>query len=106
MKKKLEKITKYFGIRTQVIKLNEEAAELMVACISESYSKNKHFEITEELADVLVLFKQIQLFYDIYDEEIEAVMKEKVDRTIKRIKEGYYESHRWKEKNEVTKYKI
>jgi len=44
------------------------------------------YHIAEELADVMVMLKQFQHYYGISDEEIEKIMKEKVDRQIKRIK--------------------
>lgn len=87
--KELNKITEYFGIENQIVKLNEEVAELTVECVRDNY-----FGIQEELADVIVLIKQIQFYFEVSDEEIEAVMKEKVARTLKRIKDGYYEEHR------------
>ena len=87
--KELKKITEYFGIDNQIIKLNEELAELTVEIVKDNY-----FGVQEELADVYVLLKQIQLYFDIEDEEIESVSNEKIDRTLKRIKEGYYDKHR------------
>ena len=89
MKDKLKKITKYFGITNQIIKLNEEVAELTVECVKDDY-----YAMIEELADVKVLIKQIQLYYEIDDEEIDIVQNEKIDRTLRRIKDGYYEKHR------------
>ena len=89
MKHKLEQITKHFGIKNQIIKLNEEVGELTYECANREY-----FGIQEELADVITLLKQIQIYFEIEDAEIEAVMNEKVNRTLKRIKEGYYDEHR------------
>lgn len=94
MKDKLQKITNYFGIKNQIIKLNEEVAELTYACVENEETRDEYFEITEEMADVMVLLKQLQIRYEIDDAEIEAVMKEKVDRTLTRIREGYYDKHR------------
>lgn len=87
--KDLKEITEHFGISNQIIKLNEEVAELTVECARDNY-----FGVQEELADVYVLLKQIQLYFDIDDEEIESVSNEKIDRTLKRIKDGYYDNHR------------
>ena len=42
----------------------------------------------------MVLLKQIQYYYEVDDQEIQAVMEEKVNRTLKRIDEGYYNNHR------------
>jgi len=89
MKGKLLSIIKYFGINEQLVKLHEEVGELTVECIKDDY-----FNIVEELADVTTLLKQIQYFFEIDDQEIEIMMNDKVNRTLKRIKEGYYDEHR------------
>lgn len=88
-KKDFKEITSNFGIDNQLIKLNEEIGELLIACKNKDY-----FEIQEELADTCVLLTQIAIYYEIDKEEIEMVMKEKTYRTLKRIKEGYYNNHR------------
>ena len=90
MDKKLNDIRKYFTITEQIVKLHEEVGELTIECAK----NDNYFNIAEELADCHVLLRQIQLFYEVDDDELQAIMKEKVDRTIKRIKEGYYEGHR------------
>lgn len=90
MDKKLNDIRKYFTFQNQVIKLHEEIGELTVECIKD----DNYFNIVEELADCHVILRQIQLYFEIYDDELQSVMKEKIDRTIRRIKEGYYEKHR------------
>ena len=41
--------------------------------------------IKEEIADVMVMLKQFQLYYDIPTEDIKAIMKNKVDRQPERI---------------------
>ena len=89
MKDKLLSIIKYFGINEQLVKLHEEVGELTVECIKDDY-----FNIVEELADVTILLKQLQYFFEIDNEEIEIMMNEKIDRTLKRIKDGYYGEHR------------
>ena len=42
--------------------------------------------IIEEIADVLVMLRQIQYYYGISDEDIEAVMNYKIGRQLDRIK--------------------
>lgn len=83
---KLIYIIKYFGFPNQVLKLKEEVNEVIEAM--EDIDK-KH--ITEELADVLVVLNQFKLFFNIKDEDIVEMMEYKIDRTLKRIEEGYYE---------------
>ena len=46
------------------------------------YSKE---HIKEEIADVMVLLKQFQLYYNISTDDIKQVMKEKVNRQLERI---------------------
>ena len=85
---KLMQIFDHFGATNQAEKLMEEAAELRVEIIEDNY-----LGIIEELADVEVLLDQIKLKYEICPEEIESIKKEKIERTLKRIKEHYYDNH-------------
>ena len=80
MKEKLLQIINHFGREAQRDKLCEEFRELQ-----------DEAELLTEIADVFVLC--LQFFYDYgYDEDdLIQEMNNKIDRTIKRIKEGYYE---------------
>jgi len=91
----LLKIINYFGVSNQQKKLSEEIYELQEAIFNiendEMWKYESNLEdLIGELADVLVLIRQIQLEYKISDEDIILTMRKKVDRTIKRILEGYY----------------
>lgn len=92
---KLLIILGYFGIYNQQRKLQEEIFELQESIFDiekdsiEQYENNLE-HLTEELADVLVIIKQLQLEYGIEQEDLILMMNNKVDRTLKRIKEGYY----------------
>jgi len=86
---KLMQIFDHFGATNQAEKLMEEAAELRVEIIEDNY-----LGIIEELADVEVLLDQIKVKYEICPEETESIKKEKIDRTLKRIKDGYYDENR------------
>lgn len=41
--------------------------------------------IAEEIADIMVMLKQFQYYYGISDEEIEDIMKFKINRQLERI---------------------
>lgn len=110
MNEKLRKIVNHYGIdkqlkyfQSEVYELNEAiikrrnigvlesitdgiASTLFPLCNMEykDYSKE---HIKEELADVMVMLKQIQLYYNISSEDIKDVMKFKIDRTLNRIAE-------------------
>ena len=95
MKDKLLKIINYYGIYNQLKYIHSEYFELDEAIINFENSTNfapliilaekKH--IAEEIADILVMLKQIQLHYDIPNDIIKKIMNEKIDRQIKRIEE-------------------
>ncbi len=102
MEEKLLKIINKFGINNQQRKLAEEVFELNEAIIKheelyeiDGYSNDKYREhIAEEIADVMVILEQIKLYYEITSKEITDIFWNKVNRTIDRIEEGYYENER------------
>ena len=49
--------------------------------------KEYRTHIAEELADIQVMLKQFQYYYDITDEEVENIMKQKIERQLKRIED-------------------
>ena len=96
MKEDCSKIIEHYGVNHQQRKLAEEVFELNEAiiqyeivyrdmCYSGEAINNQRQHIAEEIADVMVILKQIQYYYEIPDEEIEDVMKYKVQRTLKRM---------------------
>lgn len=98
MKDKLLEIINHYGIDKQLKYIHSEYFELDETIIQKEYPaiakghKNKQLDIlenkhiAEELADVIVMLKQFQYYYGISDEEVEKIMKEKVDRQLERIK--------------------
>ena len=86
MNDKLFKIFSHFGYRKQLRKFNEECYELTEAMLD-----NDKEHIKEEIADVQVLLNQFKELYEIYDDEIVEIMEHKIDRTLERIKAGYYD---------------
>lgn len=82
-------IVEHFGKENQEEKLLEELEELK----EELKINIKQDTITEntisEMADVHILIAQLLLKYD-KQEEYNAAVEYKLERTIKRIKEGYY----------------
>ena len=79
-KEDLLKIINYYGIDKQLKYIHSEYFELDEAILRSTKS-----HITEEIADVLVMLKQIQYYYDISDDLVELVMKSKIARQLKRI---------------------
>lgn len=92
MKDKLLQIINHYGIDKQLKYIHSEYFELDEAIINyncndkiykEEYAIN---QVIEELADVMVMLKQFQHYFNIKDEEIEKIMNYKIDRQLERIK--------------------
>ena len=95
MKEDLLKIVNNYGINAQLKYIHSEYFELDEAILH--YEDSKYFgngyvvddtdHIAEEIADVMVMLKQFQYYYGITDEEIEDIMKMKIDRQLIRMGE-------------------
>lgn len=110
MQEKIQAIADYYGLNIQICKLGEEGAELAAVIakkfvliqsgeLTQKYdyqgaqSEFGHVDlsISEELADVLLVARQIE-YLMLRDEKlaeyIERIMNAKAARQIERIKEG------------------
>lgn len=88
MNDKLKKIIKHYGVLPQLKYFQSEVYELTEAILWEGFTTNNYIDtkhIAEEIADCIVMLKQFQLYYCIKDEEIEDIIKFKIDRQIERI---------------------
>jgi NTP pyrophosphatase (non-canonical NTP hydrolase) len=119
MNEKLRKIVSHYGIKKQLKYFQSEIFELNEAIIEYRESErnpidvivnicnsivapfqgttpiDKTAHIKEEIADVMVMLKQIQLYYNISTNDIRKIMNEKVNRQLDRIEKekvgGNYE---------------
>lgn len=91
---KLKLITKYFGIETELTKLSEEVGELLNACYKYYFTGKDINNIEDELADVLVIFTQLCIYFNVDMDKVENIAKSKIDRTVERIEAGWYDKHR------------
>ena len=78
-----KKIIEHYGVNAQLKQLNEEVYEFEEAVLE----KHNKEHITEEIADVFVILQQFKEKYNIDLAEINKVMKNKVDRQLKRMEE-------------------
>ena len=108
MNQKLRKIINYYGIDKQLKYFQSEVFELNEAIIKrrntgvidniisgiintlESLLNKENIDyskehIKEEIADVMVMLKQFQLYYNIKTEDIKTIMHNKVDRQLEII---------------------
>lgn len=100
-------IINHFGLKNQLKKLNEETYELIEAIneyenllFENEVYNNPYSEkelniyrdcLVDELSDVLLLLTQVVAKYAISKYEVDEHMDIKLERTEKRIKNGYYE---------------
>ena len=98
MKEKLLEIINYYGVMPQLKYIHSEYFELDEAIIDynqsgwdfdyedmEELEKQYATHIAEEIADVMVMLKQFQYYHNIKDEQIENIMKAKIERQLERI---------------------
>ena len=86
---KLLRIFNHYGRRKQRLKAIEELSELQRALARwDLYSVDDNYRnVIEEMADVIVMIRQ--LYFAVDRHEVERVVSEKIERTLKRIeKEG------------------
>lgn len=88
MEDKLKKIISHYGVTAQLKYFQSEVYELTEAILWNELTPSTWHDtehITEEIADVMVMLKQLQLHYHIRDEEIKDIMEFKINRQIERI---------------------
>ena len=93
MKDNLLKIIDHYGINNQLRKFNEESFELQEAIINhgwtimsfEKLSEKTKENIAEEIADCYVILEQFRQNFGISNEELEKIMKYKIERQLERI---------------------
>lgn len=92
-KDELIKIFEHFGYEKQRRKLVEEVNELNDEILLFEKGNGDIKKIKEELADTFILLNQFKRYYEIKDEELLLVTRAKINRTLERIEEGYYENN-------------
>ena len=67
----------------------EELSELQTVVLQDlcDTNKNTRHELLEEVADVYVVLKELEVIYEFDDREINPIIEYKLERTLNRIKE-------------------
>lgn len=102
MKDDLLKIISFYGVMPQLKYFQSEVFELNEAVIEREMHWNYNTEIqdikpldkhiAEEIADCEIFLRQFREYYNISENDIENIIKYKIDRTIKRMEVGYYDN--------------
>ena len=105
MDDKLKEIINHYGVMPQLKYLQSEVFEFNEAIFQyeeqkracEEFCSRLHCDkekehITEEMADILVMLFQFKEYYQIDGNDIMRIMKQKIDRQLKRIEEELKDS--------------
>ena len=87
MEKDYLKIISFYGLRNQLKKLSEEVYEFQEAVLMDDGSEESLKHICEERADIEVLLKQFDTYFDLGIVDVSEWIVKKVIRTNERIKE-------------------
>lgn len=85
MDDELKTIINHYGLTNQLKKLSEEVYELQEAILLDEGDNKSLQHILEERADVEVLLRQLDLYFDIDYSDFTGEMVKKVSRQIERI---------------------
>lgn len=69
----------------QVIVAMEELSELQKELCKALRSQNNREHLIEEFADVCIMLEQMKIYFDLDEETINKVIKEKLERTKERL---------------------
>lgn len=85
-------IINHFGEKSQCKKLMEEAFEFVETVYEYNVNDiNTREHLVEEMGDILLLLTEFIAKYEIGKPELDKVMDYKLERTLDRIKTGYYD---------------
>lgn len=90
MKEKIKSILKHFGEKSQMQKAQEECSELITTIYHYNDGKASRQDLIEEIADTCIMMEQLKELFNTKN-EIDDAIQRKLERTLERIKEGYYE---------------
>lgn len=82
----LEKAILRYGVSAQLGMFYEELAELVLAV--NRRKRGREDNVAEEIADVLIMIKQIMLIFGIKAKDVRKIRKQKIDRLEKRLNGG------------------
>lgn len=85
MEQEFLEIIKFYGLKNQLKKLSEEVYELQEAILLDEGGIESYQHICEERADVEVLLRQLDQYFELKFSDISIWMVKKINRTKERI---------------------
>lgn len=95
IEEKAKEILKHRGEKNQILKALEEMAELQNALLHSMDGRGSVSDVREELADVCLMAKQLQIIFNLTDNRLEERMHDKADRELERIGVAEPKGSRW-----------
>ena len=86
-KEVLQKDILTFSQKNQLMIAAEECSELNKECIKALRGKPRREKMVEEMADELIMIKQLAIMFNITDEELISWIRYKIQRTYDEIEE-------------------
>lgn len=80
-----EKIIDHYGADAQKVKAIEELSELQKEIAKDLIGQGSIENVAEEIADVQIMLRQLQMIYGIDYSDLNKIMSEKTLRTLYRI---------------------
>ena len=80
-----EKIIEHYGVAAQKVKAIEELSELQKEIAKDLIGQGNIENVAEEIADVQIMLRQLQMIYGIDYSDLNKIMSEKTLRTLHRI---------------------
>ncbi len=84
---KIKEIAEHYGREKQLHQLMEECAELSVECSHTIRGRGNRNNLTGEIADVMIMLRQVLYLEDIPEEDVETIVEFKLDRQMSRIRD-------------------
>lgn len=85
MREDYEKIIDHYGPEAQKVKAIEELSELQKEIAKDLIGQGNIENVAEEIADAKVMIEQLQMIYEIENDDVEKIVREKILRTCHRI---------------------
>lgn len=95
MRENYKKIIDHYGTDTQKVKAIEELSELQKEIAKDLIGQGNIENVAEEIADAKVMIEQLQMIYEIENDDVEKITREKILRTCHRI-DLESEERQWK----------
>ena len=80
----------FYSPNAQKIQAIQEFSELIQALTKDINNQGSRENLIEEMADSKIMLEQMQLLFDVDDQDLEKIMDKKIERQLTRIKNSIF----------------